>query len=79
MLWIIIFANFWRKKIQNNFIDVGWRDLGKCGSWPPPIRLFPSFQYVNLKKYTSPEPFFVKIVKIDRYADKKTCQKNQKT
>ena len=43
----------------------------------PPIKPSPSFQYVNFKKYTSPEPIFVKIVKIDRYADKNLPEKNR--
>ena len=42
----------------------------------PPIKLSPSFQYVNFKNYTSTEPIFEKINNIHRYADKNLPEKN---
>ena len=68
------FSNFSRKKIQKYFVGVGSRDLGKCGSWPP-IKLSPSFQYVNFENYTSTESIFGKINNIHRYADKNLSEK----
>ena len=68
------FSNFWWKKIKNILLVSG-HVTSESAVVDPPIKLSPSFQYVNLKKYTSPEPIFVKIVKIDCYADKNLPEK----
>ena len=74
MLWIILFRTFGENKIQNILLVLG-HVTSESAVVDPPIKLSPSFQYVNFKNYTSTEPIFGKINNIHRYADKKLAGK----
>ena len=63
------------KKKFKNILLVSGHVTSESAVVDPPIKLSPSFQYVNFKNYTSTEPIFGKINNIHRYADKNLSEK----
>ena len=65
------FWNFWRIFFSIFCLLASGHVTSESAVVDPPIKLFPSFQYVNFKNYTSPELNFENISTIGQFDVKK--------